>query len=81
MKTLAQYLAETETTQESFAERMHVKQSTVSRWSKGLASPDIATALEIEGVTDGAVTVQSWRRSAPTPKHTTPSVDAGECAA
>lgn len=60
MEQLAKYLSDTGTTQEQFAVLMGVKQSTVSRWIKGQATPNIETAFKIESVTDGEVEARAF---------------------
>ena len=60
MEQLAKYLSDTGTTQEQFAVLMGVKQSTVSRWIKGQATPNIETAFRIESVSDGAVQARAF---------------------
>ena len=59
---LAQHLAKTGMTQEHFARIIGVKQSTISKLCAGKIGLSLATAVEIERATNGAVTVRSWFR-------------------
>lgn len=62
MMTLPEYLRSTGTRQTEFAERLKVRQSTVSKLVNGKVSPSLALALQIDRETGGKVPVSVWER-------------------
>jgi transcriptional regulator with XRE-family HTH domain len=56
------YLKSEAITQAGFADRLGVKQSTVSKWCAGDKRPGLDMAVKIEAATGGAVPVDSWVR-------------------
>lgn len=61
--TLAAFLENRHLSQEKFAERLGVSQSSVSKWVAG-SPPKRTTMLAIERATDGAVPIAVWFRPA-----------------
>lgn len=64
MKTLFQYLSDTGTTQQAFAERLNTSQANVSRWVAGKSVPQRAMMARIAEATDGAVPIMAWFQEA-----------------
>lgn len=60
MMTLAEYLDIKGIPQKAFAERVGVRQATVSRLASGLGKPSLELAVSIERETGGSVTAASW---------------------
>ncbi len=60
MNTLSQYLADHGVTQSEFAERVGVKQPTISRLLKPRGRPGVDLAIAIERETGGKVPALSW---------------------
>ncbi len=65
MTALQEYLAASAITQGEFAERVGVKQATISRLCNGAIGPSLELAARIERATGGAVTAISWVAEAP----------------
>lgn len=57
---LADYLIENNMTQQSFADAIGVRQSSVSKWLQGLARPSWPVLKQIKEVTGGAVTADDF---------------------
>lgn len=72
--TLSEWRREAGLSQEAFAERIGKTQGFVSAIERGAYSPSLATAVEIERATGGAVPAASWIGNA-TPG---PSIEAAE---
>jgi len=60
MMTLSEYLAAESIPQEKFAERIRVRQATVSRLARNAMRPSLELAAIIERETGGAVPAISW---------------------
>ncbi|MCK9544916.1 MAG: helix-turn-helix transcriptional regulator [Novosphingobium sp.] len=60
MMTLSEYLAAEGIPQEKFAERIRVRQATVSRLASNAMRPSLELAAAIERETGGAVPATSW---------------------
>ena len=60
MNSLTRYLKENDLTQAAFAERVGLRQATVSKVCAGKVGVSLATALRIERATGGAVPVSVW---------------------
>jgi transcriptional regulator with XRE-family HTH domain len=60
MMDLTQYLKAENLTQAQFAERINVRQSTVSKLCSGVTRPSLDMALVIESATGGLVPVAAW---------------------
>ena len=58
--TLAQYLAQTQTTQAAFAEATGLAPSTVSRYLAGTQAPTLSQMWRIFDATGGAVQPNDW---------------------
>ena len=57
---LADYLIENNMTQQSFADAIGVRQSSVSKWLQGLSRPSWPVIKKIREVTDGAVSADDF---------------------
>ena len=64
MSDLAIFLGQNGLTQEQFAERIGVDQSTISRLLKNKMRPSLTLAVNIERETGGAIPASAWLRSA-----------------
>lgn len=60
MTHFKKYLRESNSLQSDFANKIGVKQSTVSRLSSGTTKPSLELAVIIERETGGAVPASSW---------------------
>lgn len=60
MMDLTQYLKAENLTQAQFAERVQVRQSTISKLCSGEIRPSWSMAARIERATAGAVPVATW---------------------
>jgi transcriptional regulator with XRE-family HTH domain len=60
MEKLAQYLKASGQSQRSFADRIGIHHSVLSRFIAGKAKPSLSTALRIQRETDGQVPVDDW---------------------
>jgi plasmid maintenance system antidote protein VapI len=60
MMTLSRYLEENSVSQDAFAQRVKVKQATVSRLVRNSIRPSLDLAVRIEVETCGAVPAVSW---------------------
>lgn len=93
MMTLASYLKIHGLTQAEFAERIGVRQSTISKLCSGAISVRMQTAAIIERATNGQVPMSSWVQSretgavapttapVPTPDTVPPNTSEADCRA
>jgi predicted XRE-type DNA-binding protein len=60
MMSLTEYLAQSGTSQKTFAEQVGVDQSVVSRLARRDIRPSLELAFKIERATDGQVPAAGW---------------------
>ena len=65
MNDLKRYLSNNDETQEQFAERVGVKQATISRILRGKAQPSPELAIKIQDATQGKVPWTGWSKYQP----------------